>query len=247
MNKRVIFVLAFLFLGKIPEVFALNLKSGPEHVRLIEVYTAEAKKTARDGAKWVSKLASEKGLWREFVPIVFHVDPGPREVWKGSLMRESFTARQNTYAKKWGSNGMHLPTVVLDGIEWSGWAQDKAPPQRNPVRVGTLNAIRISPGELRVTFGPKDPTPKRWVAHAVLMGSGFYSKVEGGENIGQNFTHDFAVLRYASAPLELKREGYRGLVPLSEKTDVQTKLLYVAVWITQEESMIPVQAAGGKA
>jgi hypothetical protein len=160
-------------------------------------------------------------------------------------MQEDFSSREKSYAVKWGTGSMHLPSVIVDGVEWGGWAEDEDLPEKGTEETGVLRAIRVSPEELRVTFQPVDQTHKRWTAHAVILGSGIGSKVEGGENVGQRMTHDFAVLRYGSARLELKREGWRGSVPLREKTVVQADKLAVAVWITREDSMIPVQAAGG--
>jgi hypothetical protein len=69
--------------------------------------------------------------------------------------------------------------------------------------------------------------------------------VEGGENVGIRMQHDFVVLKYASAPLTLQREGYRGKVPLSEKTSQSVETLAIAIWVTEEGSVFPVQAAGG--
>jgi len=52
----------------------LEFSSGTNHVSLVELYTSEGCSSCPPADRWFSELKRDDGLWREFVPLAFHVD-----------------------------------------------------------------------------------------------------------------------------------------------------------------------------
>jgi hypothetical protein len=237
-------MLAFAAAQALP-AFADDYKSGPRRVTFVEVYTAEGKKESRQILPWLSELSKSPDLWKKFVPAAFHVDPG-RNQWRGALAKPESEERLKALLAKWRASSPYLPLVAVDGVEWNGWADDKELPSTGE-ETGILRAERKSKDEISVAFEPADKDHHEWVAYAAMLGSGIRTRVESGENIGRSFRHDLAVLAYGYAPMVAakKGEGYECAVSLPQQTSLEAETLYLAVWVTKEDSVIPVQATGG--
>jgi hypothetical protein len=228
------------------EAFAGDLKSASERTLLAELYTCEAYRGAAPAAAWVSSFMDSPDLWTRVVPAAFHVDYGDKPGrWKDRFAHKAYTDRLVAYASKWGLRAPYVPTVVLNGEEWSGWAREEAVPSREPERVGVLTARVGGVDEVFVTFDPEDKTHKSWVAHAALLGFGLSSKVDGGENLGKTLKHDFVVLHKSQKALVNVRDLYRGGVKIRLKPDLRTSALAVVVWVTRADNPLPVQCVGG--
>ncbi|GEM_PF-1977808 len=243
---------ALLFAASFPALAAddgslREWKSGSERSLLIEAYTSDARKGSPAAQRWISDLEPDPGLWTKMVPVVFSVDHGDKPGrWKDRFASREFTTRLLTYAAKWGVASPYVPTVVLNGIEWSGWARGDVLPAVPPEEVGVLRAQKTAAGEIVVRFDPVDTENKRWVAHGALLGFGIRVHADGGDNIGRNITHDFLTLVLTESPMSLTRDGdYRTILKLPSKAAVRTEALAAAIWVTRGENILPVQTVGG--
>jgi hypothetical protein len=98
----------------------LNFDSGPQRVHLIELFTSQGCSSCPPAEAWLSKLKSEPGLWKNFVPLAFHVDYWDRLGWRDPFAMKEWTARQYQYSANWKSEGVYTPGFVLDGRELTG-------------------------------------------------------------------------------------------------------------------------------
>ncbi len=52
----------------------LHLASGDTRVNLLELYTSEGCSSCPPADRWLSGLRQDPRLWRQLVPVAFHVD-----------------------------------------------------------------------------------------------------------------------------------------------------------------------------
>lgn len=209
-----------------PAVFS----SGPEQVRLVELYTSEGCSSCPPAEAWLGSLRDEPGLWRDFVPVAFHVAYWDRLGWKDRWASRAFTERQYLYSERWGSSSVYTPCFVLDGQEW----RHRRPPGRGP-SAGRLEAV-VTGGRCRVAFAGGTPADQVTVA---LLGGGITSPVRRGENAGRTLRHEFVALGLASAPLV--NGAAELMLPPVDPAGVGRRAL--AVWVSRAGA--PLQAAGG--
>ena len=53
---------------------ALTFQSSGNKTALIELYTSEGCSSCPPAEAWLSRLKESPGLWKNFVPLAFHVD-----------------------------------------------------------------------------------------------------------------------------------------------------------------------------
>src|SRR3954465_2646270 len=97
------------------------IRSGPQRVSLIELYTSEGCSSCPPAEEWLSSLRNDPRLWQSFVPVAFHVDYWDRLGGKKRFARPEFTARQRTYAAGASATTVYTPGFLIDGHEWRGW------------------------------------------------------------------------------------------------------------------------------
>src|SRR4029077_19077011 len=93
-------------------------ESGQKKTHLIELFTSQGCSSCPPAEAWLSKLKAEPGLWKDFVPLAFHVDYWDRLGWRDSYAAKEWTARQYQYSANWKSASVYTPGFVLDGREW---------------------------------------------------------------------------------------------------------------------------------
>src|ERR1043166_1476275 len=97
-----------------------TFQSGPQRVHLIELFTSQGCSSCPSAEAWFSKLKAEPGLWKDFVPLAFHVDYWDRLGWGDPFASKEWTARQYQYSANWKSESVYTPGFVLNGREWEG-------------------------------------------------------------------------------------------------------------------------------
>ena len=217
--------------------------SGPGRVSLVELYTSEGCSSCPPAERWLGSLRDEPGLWRQFVPVSFHVTYWDSLGWTDRFASPDYTRRQYAYAGRWGARSVYTPCFVRDGAEWR---PSRAPEPRAGDAPGTLSVDREAPGRYRIRFAPSSALPGSYRVSAVLLGGGVRSKVGAGENEGSTLEHEFVVLRLQTAELRAEEgKGYSGLVAWDESVGLRAPRLAIAAWISVPGSEEPLQAAGG--
>lgn len=210
-----------------------HFTSGEGRTHLLELYTSEGCSSCPPAEAWLGGLREAPGLWRDFVPVAFHVVYWDQLGWRDRFASKEFTARQYAYSSAWGSNTVYTPGFVLDGAEWR---RSERPPAVAG-KAGLLTVEYADDGACQVKFvGAGD-----YEVHVALLGGGIVSGVKAGENEGRTLHHEFVALALAAAPLS---DGAAELkLPRADDKDVTRHAL--AVWITRRGESTPVQATGG--
>lgn len=214
----------------------LNFSSGENGVHLLELYSSEGCSSCPPAEQWLGGLREAPGLWRDFVPVSFHVVYWDRLGWPDRFATKAYTERQYAYSAQWNSSSIYTPQFVLDGVEWHRTAA-REPVLPAPVFAGMLSVSYASGGTCRISFAQ----PGDYEVHAALLGGGITSSVRAGENDGRTLHHEFVTLALKTVPLSGGSVELN--LPRSEMAGVGRQAL--AVWITRPGELTPLQATGG--
>jgi hypothetical protein len=209
---------------------------------VIELFTSEGCSSCPPAEEWLAGLRENPGLWREFVPVAWHVTYWDRLGWLDRWAQPAFTRRQYAYASRWRERSVYTPCFVRDGVEWHpGRAGADGP------AVGVLQ-VRYDPqtGSLQVDFTPDG----RGVAgplevRAVQLGGGIVSNVRAGENAGRTLEHEFVALATIRGRLVGRAGAGRTTLRFPWRTGSGLARRALAVWVTRAGGLVPLQATGG--
>lgn len=221
-----------------------RFSSGPERASLIELYTSEGCSSCPPAEKWLSDLRGDPGLWREFVPVAFHVTYWDNLGWLDRFATPAFTHRQYAYAEAWGSGSVYTPCFVRDGAEWR--PNDSRPPPSDGTP-GVLTVVLMDDGRCRVEFTPANvPASARpFEVHVALLGNGIASRVVAGENSGRTLAHEFTVLAVADALMNTNGNAMTAGLALPKTAESAIPRRALAAWVTRGNDLPPLQATGG--
>ena len=114
-------------------------ESRAARTHLLELFTSEGCSSCPPAEAWLSNLKKEPQLWRDFVPVAFHVDYWDRLGWRDPFASKTWTARQYDYAERWKSGSVYTPGFVLDGREWQN--RSVPPPAAEAAGVLTIKLL----------------------------------------------------------------------------------------------------------
>jgi hypothetical protein len=237
--------LAICLLADSPMLCAgeIRLTSGPAQTSLVELYTSEGCSSCPPAEAWLSRLKGEPGLWKNFIPIAFHVDYWDRLGWRDRFSSPQWTERQRRYAALWRSGSVYTPAVVVNGREQRGWSSANLSPPSDR-EAGVLSVSSPDAKNFSVEFRPPERSGTEYEAHRALLGSAIFTNVRAGENSGRNLAHDFVVLDFRNG--DLKSEQGRARASLTTAVAVEPGARKaVAVWVTRRGELDPQQAVGG--
>src|SRR5437899_7536374 len=110
----------------------LFLQSSENQVAFLALFTSEGCSSCPPAEVWLSGLKTTPGLWKQFVPVAFHVDYWDYLGWRDPWASKAFSDRQRAYVQTWRGDSIYTPGFVLNGQEWRGWSRQKdGPPGSN--------------------------------------------------------------------------------------------------------------------
>ena len=215
---------------------AATFESGDAQTALVELFTSEGCSSCPPAEARLAKLRDAPGLWKEFVPVAFHVDYWDGLGWPDRFASPVFTARQRAYAARWRSTSVYTPAFVRNGREGNDPTSSTSP--------GRLR-VQVDPGgEIRVTFRSANfLSSTGFIVEAVPQASGVTSDVRRGENAGRKLVHEFVALDLLRATMERHGDTWSATLALPAKTVVPTVAL--AVWVHTADDPAALQATGG--
>jgi len=225
----ILFSLTFAFASQADDRI---FESGQKKTHLIELFTSQGCSSCPPAEAWLSKLKAEPGLWKDFVPLAFHVDYWDRLGWRDPHAAKEWTARQYQYSANWKSHSVYTPGFVLDGREW----HDRNVPTPSNEKPGALK-LSILGSKISADFIPSNGATKDIDLHLATLGFDLATKVTAGENGGRNLRQDFVVLSLANEKMSA------GKAEIGFNPDSRARAL--AAWITAPNQTEPIQAVGG--
>lgn len=217
--------------------------SPPTQDRLIELFTSEGCSSCPPADRWFSQLQQDPRLWREIVPVAFHVDYWDDLGWKDRFASPAYSLRQRRYAQGAGLSQVYTPGLLVGGREWQGWFRDpqlKLPPARD---VGVLTLTVDADHQGIVRFQPAAGGGNLTASIAVL-GFDLVTAVKAGENSGRQLHHDFVVLGLTRVQLRRDGDTWQAKFRLPETSQPAGRKA-VAAWVSTADGPAPLQAVGG--
>jgi hypothetical protein len=222
----------------------LHFESTVDQTSLLELYTSEGCSSCPPAESWLSRLRDSPALWKDFVPMAFHVDYWDYLGWRDPWSSSDYSARQRAYSQIWRAETIYTPGFVVDGKEWRTWSQARIPP-RSALRPGVLIVTTRDTNHWQVTFGPDVRPNSSYLINAALLASGLGTDVKAGENRGRHLTHDFVVLEVHTAALTLRGDSVSSSIQIDPRRTKQGGRLAAAFWVNESSSPAPLQATGG--
>jgi hypothetical protein len=222
----------------------LTFQSAAEQTPLVELYTSEGCSSCPPAEIWLSHLKQSPGLWKDFVPVAFHVDYWDYLGWRDPWSARQFSDRQRDYAGAWHNDSIYTPGLVLNGREWRDWSRGQNELKPSLAKTGVLSVRSTETNHWQINFTPAHTGENHFEIHAALLASGVSSEVKAGENRGRTLVHDFAVLNFTSAALQREGEIFQGNFTLPSVSGAKGRLA-LAAWVTQAGNLEPLQATGG--
>jgi hypothetical protein len=225
------------------------IRSGPAQVALIELYTSEGCSSCPPAEKWLGELRNDPALWKNFVPVAFHVNYWDHLGWRDALAAKAFTDREHAYAAAWRASSVYTPCFVRNGQEWRPRNSSPGAGETSAKEVGALSlAWQPDTNTCRVEFAAVGVAAKatKLEVSVALLGGGIVSNVRKGENAGRELRHEFVALRLETGALVRAENGaWTASINLPPRTDIAANRRALAAWVSVKGQLAPIQAVGG--
>lgn len=223
----------------------VKFQSSESQTVLLELYTSEGCSSCPPAEAWLSRLVESPRLWKDFVPVAFHVDYWDYLGWRDPWGSARFSDRQRAFAALWHSDDIYTPETVLNGAEWRDWSRQKDGPPSPGLNAGILTIVSPDTNHWQASFTPAGVLAAGYELHAALLVGGAGSDIKAGENRGRRLHHDFAAITLVDTPLALDGGSARGQFTIPAPETPAGGTLAIAAWVTVGGHLEPLQATGG--
>lgn len=225
-----------LFTGAVVAAESTIFASGQQQTTVVELFSSQGCSSCPPAEAWLKKLTNSPKLWKEVIPISFHVDYWDNLGWKDPFATPANTNRQYAYKEARLVKSVYTPSFVINGQEWLGWFTREALPSSTN-KAGILTA-RLQDNQLNVSYDDKQQTLE---LHVAILGFGLETAVTRGENKQRILEEDFVLLAHTMA----KASNNQWQLALPTGFLTQAKRYGLAMWISRPNNMRPIQATGG--
>lgn len=216
----------------------LRIASGEQRVNLVELYTSEGCSSCPAADAWLNGFLQAEGLWSRVIPLAFHVDYWDYIGWKDRFAQARFSERQYRYQREGGIRTVYTPGMLLNGKEWRRWLSQR--PAAADERIGSLS-LELDGDRISARFEPVAKPPGALRLHLAVLAFGLSSEVAAGENRGRRLDHEFVVVGLSA--LDSTELNWQATLPETQVTAAGRHAL--VAWVSEPDSLRPLQAAGG--
>ncbi len=229
-------IITFLLLSSITQATPFHLTSHSKQPILLELYTSEGCSSCPPAEKWLAKFKTNKKLWKEVIPMAFHVDYWDYLGWKDRFALTQNAQRQRQFVQQDLANATYTPEVLQNGKEWSRWQSFFSFLQKPKINETILD-LKIAK---TVTIHYSVPQ-KNLVVHVAILGFDLQQKIAKGENKNQTLMHQFVVLSHQKSITNQAKADFT----LPIKVSTPAKRYGIVAWVEKKNKQQPLQAVGG--
>ena len=182
---------------------------------MLELYTSEGCSSCPPADAWLTSLKSSDEVFKQFIPIAFHVDYWNGLGWPDRFSTAAFTDRQRKHVIAGNSRQSYTPQFVINSAEWSRWFKGDRVWQPRKENVGRLTVnVKRENNLLNVSFAPTQASKMSQVTvNVAILGMGITTEVKAGENHGRTLKHDFVVLNHVQQPVQASDRRWYLVMP----------------------------------
>ncbi len=156
---------------------------------LVELFTSEGCSSCPPAERWMGELREDEGLWRDFVPVAWHVNYWDRLGWPDKFADKTYTDRQYAYAQQWKARSVYTPGLVRGGDEWH--IRDGGLSESGSSQGGALE-VSVTGENVSVRYDPAKLPSKDLRVNVVRLGGGITSNVRSGKIVEKNSSTNFS-------------------------------------------------------
>ena len=232
--KSKIYLVCFLFAFNCFAESSVQFTSLNKYTSLIELYTSQGCSSCPPAENWINTLIDSENLWRDYVPVVFHVDYWDYLGWKDPFSNFQNSQRQRDYHKQGNISSVYTPGFIINGEEWRGWLKNETIPQFSNSE-GLLNA-KLTGSELHVNYSKN----KLLELHISILGIGLKTDIKSGENQNKILLENFVSLTHETY---VSKDGkWKIRLPTINR---EAEKYGIAIWVSEPEHKTPLQVMGG--
>lgn len=215
-----------------------QFESSIQQTTLLELFTSEGCSSCPPAEHWVNSLKDDPRLWKEVIPMAFHVDYWDYIGWKDTFATPENSYRQRRYHQEGGVNTVYTPGFISNGKEWRRWFGIKKI-ERSTKMPGQLK-VSIEDGVIKAQFDSGEVSKTPLKLHVAILGFGLETKIKAGENSGKTLKHDFVVIG------ESDQTSYSGqwTLPLPKTQQHKLSRKGIALWVSSTNRQLPLQSVG---
>lgn len=222
-------------------ISAETFQSTNQRVNVLELYTSEGCSSCPPADRWLSRFKNDDRLWKEIIPVAFHVDYWNYIGWEDRFSSAAYSNRQRRYASSKGLRTVYTPGFLLNGNEWRSFFGPRKLSLDNGAGAGVL-AAEVNDQNIHVSYQHRQAND--YIINIAVLGFDLETEINAGENRGKTLTHDFTVLGFSTQRMTMTDTGYETSTVLPSWS-VPAPRMAVAVWISLPGNQTPLQATGG--
>lgn len=232
----------------------IHFSSGENKVHLVELFSSQGCSSCPPAQRWVNQLEDSSALWKQVIPVVFHVDYWDYLGWKDPFSKAQFSFRQRAHKHQGNVKSVYTPGFVVNGEEWKGWFRGQG-----------LKLTESSAGLLQFSLSKNHSRKRHFTAsyayqnadmqenltlNVALLAMNHKTKVRAGENRFKELEESFIVLDLLRFEGSSNAKGHKDTrlnseIRFSDSISPSRKVQAVAVWVSDKNSLHPIQSTGG--
>ena len=220
----------------------VTFSSPIQQTTLIELYTSQGCSSCPPADQWLSTLKDDPRLWKEIIPVAFHVDYWDYLGWKDIYSKAEYSQRQRNYARWQNIATVYTPGFLQNGKEWRGWFRRHNLNNALGEKIGQLT-VTIMGRVVTASFNPVKEIQDPIFLNFAWLGFDLETRVQAGENEGKTLEHDFVSYDTNTIKGTVKGKTYYWQFD-AEIADLPTRK-GAAFWVTSGNNPTPLQATGG--
>ncbi|MDG4810026.1 DUF1223 domain-containing protein [Micromonospora sp. WMMD1120] len=206
---------------------------------VVELFTSQGCNSCPPAEELLTEI--ERDARERAEPIFglgFHVDYWDDLGWPDQFADPAHTARQQAYARAFGTRGLYTPQMVVNGgVEFVGSDRRRAADAiatalATPPATALAASVAERNGRRMAVDYRVEPPPERTVLNVAVAQRGLRSEIARGENAGRTLRQDNVVRAFASVGLD----SARGRVELTTPPDLDPGDAVVVAYVQREGS-----------
>lgn len=222
-----------------------HFNSGPQKVRLVELYTSQSCSSCPPAQHWLNQLKQSPKLWKKFIPLSFHVNYWNHLSWKDPFSHQKYSKRQRQYNRVI-QKGVFTPQILIDGRDYKKW-RSLVPVPSSDARPGELTGelkVKLSNKTQNASFSFKAQDDyEELTCFAATIKLVHTTDVSSGENSGKKLKENFNVTSLKQTKAHKNKRHHTCKIPVNILD--QTSNSALAFWVAHSKNLKVIQATGG--